>query len=365
MTPIPRRDFFRSVGSAAVAAGATMHLAGLSAKDKTAGSKIKIGQIGTGHGHASGKMSTMRKFSDLYEVVGIVEPDPELRRAMENSDAYKGVPRMTEEQLLTTKGLQAVAVETGVRDLVPTALRCAEADVHIHMDKPAGESLTAFKKLLDETTRRRRTVQMGYMFRYNPAFKFLYHALDEGWLGDVFEVHTVMSKTVSAAARKLLAEYPGGSMFELGGHVIDAVVNVLGKPDEVTAYVRQTRLEQDALADNQLAVLEYAEATVTVRVALIEVDGVQRRQFVVCGDRGTIDIRPIEPPTMRMALSQPRGRFSKAYQDVKLSRLGGRYDGDLMDLAAIIHGEKESDYPPEHDLIVHETILRASGVPLN
>jgi len=363
MTTIPRRDFICSVGSAAVAAGATVHLAGPSAK--AVGSKIKIGQIGAAHGHAGGKMSTVRKFSDIYEVVGIVEPDPELRRAMDKNDAYKGVPRLTEEQLLTTKGLQAVAVETAVRDLVPTALRCAEADVHIHLDKPAGESLTAFKQLLDETMRRGRTVQMGYMFRYNPALQFLHRALDDGWLGEVFEVDTVMSKTVSAADRKQLAGYSGGSMFELGGHVIDAVVSVLGKPDRVTAYARHTRPEKDELADNQLAVLEYPEATATIRVAVIEVEGVQRRQFVVCGDQGTIDIRPIEPPTVRMALSQPRGRFSKGYQDVKLSRLGGRYDGDFIDLAAIIRGEKETDYPVKHDLIVHETILRASGVPLN
>ena len=45
--------------------------------------------------------------------------------------------------------------------------------------------------------------------------------------------------------------------------------------------------------------------------------------------------------------------------------MGGRFDGEFIDLAAIIRGEKETDNPAEHDLIVHETILRASGVPLN
>src|SRR6185503_11695386 len=67
--------------------------------------RIKIGQIGTGHGHASGKMETMRR-SDEWEVVGIVEPDAGLRAAAEKSAAYAGLNWMTEEELLATSGLQ-------------------------------------------------------------------------------------------------------------------------------------------------------------------------------------------------------------------------------------------------------------------
>jgi hypothetical protein len=72
---------------------------------------------------------------------------------------------MTEEELLATPGLQAVAVETEVKDLVPTGLRCVAAGKHIHLDKPAGESLADFKRLLDDAARQRLTVQLGYMLR--------------------------------------------------------------------------------------------------------------------------------------------------------------------------------------------------------
>jgi predicted dehydrogenase len=85
-------------------------------------------------------------------------------------------------------------------------------------------------------------------------------------------------------------------MFNLGCHLIDVLVIVLGKPEKVTAYVRRTRPQQDNLADNQLAVFEYPKATATVRSSVMEVDGGKRRQFVVCGDKGTVDIKPLEPP---------------------------------------------------------------------
>ena len=50
---------------------------------------------------------------------------------------------------------------------------------------------------------------------------------------------------------------------------------------------------------------------------------------------------------------------------MKLPSMPGRYDDQLIELARIIREEKESEYPPEHDLAVQEAVLKASGVPLN
>ncbi len=71
---------------------------------------------------------------------------------------------------------------------------------------------------------------MGYMYRYNPAVVLLRNFLKRGWLGEPFEVHAVMSKVVAPASRSGLAEYPGGIMFELGCHITDLVIGVLGAP---------------------------------------------------------------------------------------------------------------------------------------
>lgn len=326
--------------------------------------RIKVGQIGTVHAHAAGKMATLRKLSEDYEVVGIVESNPDRQRKLKGHSAYRGLKWVTEEQLLNTRGLQAVAVETDVSELVPTGMRCVSAGMHIHLDKPAGLSLTEFRALLDDATRRKLTVQMGYMFRHNPAFRFCFQAVQKGWLGEVFEVDGVISKTIDAQKRQKLAPYPG-SMFELGCHLIDTMVKVLGKPDKVMDFSRRTRPEQDNLADNQLAVFEYAQCTATIRSALIEVAGEKRRQFVVCGDRGTIEIRPLEPPRLLFALDQPRQKYERGYQEVKLPPMPGRYDDQLIELAQIIRGEEESIYPPDHDLVVQEAVLKASGAPLN
>jgi predicted dehydrogenase len=354
-----RRDFIATLGQAGLASAAATGTAGI-LRASPGRPRLRIGQIGTGHAHAEGKLAAIRDSSD-FELVGVVEPDERLRLAAAARPAYRGVTWMSEAQLLESPGLQAVAVETEVKDLLGAATRAVAAGLHVHLDKPAGESLPEFQSLLAAATRRGRTVQLGYMFRYNPGFTFCFRAVRDGWLGKVFSIEAVIGKASSAAERRKLLPYRGGTMFELGCHLIDAVVTLLGPPSKVTAHARHSGNFPDTLADNQLAVLEYPDVLVTVRSSLVEVAGNVRRQFVVCGDAGTVDLRPLEPPALRLALAEPRGEFRRGYQDVPVGSLP-RYAADFADLARVIRGEQAFAWTPAHDLAVQETILRASGL---
>lgn len=362
MTVYDRRRFLASTAGAGALSVATSWLGPGAAANGPPAERIKIGQIGIGHNHASAKMATFRKLPDYFEVVGVVEPSAEWRSKRGMDPAYRGLNWMTEEQLLNTKGLAAVAVETDVCDLVPTAARCVEAGMHLHLDKPGGESLPPFKKLLDEAGRQGLTVQLGYMYRNNPAIQFCLRAVREGWLGQVFEVHAVMSRQQPLAYRQWLGQFRGGSMYIFGCHLLDLVVSMLGRPDRVTPYQRQTHPDV-SVYDNGLAVLEYARTTATIRTASLEVEGYQRRQLVVCGDEGTIEIRPLEPPSLQLALARPRDAFKAGCQEVVLPPMPGRYDDQLIEFARIVRGEIPNPYPLAHELMVQETLLAAVDHP--
>ncbi len=322
--------------------------------------RIKIGQIGVGHGHAS-KLSVYRRSED-YEIVGLVEPDDRMREEAKSKEVYRGLPWMTREQLLEVPGLQAVLIETRVRDLLDAAEACVGAGLHVHLDKPAGESLPRYRRILNAATKKHLWVQMGYMYRYNPAVVLLRDVLRRGWLGKVFEVHAVMSKVVGPAERDALAEYRGGMMFELGCHVIDLVVGVLGMPTKITPYPRHSLRRNDALLDNMLAVFEYPGAIATVKSSALEVNGFERRHLVVCGTEGTFHIQPLDNPSARVAFSTPHGAYRKGYQDVSFPRYT-RYVDDAADMARVIRGEKAIDYTSSHDLAVQTAVLQASGLP--
>ncbi len=354
-----RRIFLEQV-AAGVLAGSFMPSV-VVASEKPARKPIKIGQIGVGHAHAS-KLSVYRA-SPHYEIVGIVEPDATLRAKAAKLPPYRDLKWLTREQLLETPGIQAVLIETRVRDLLDNAEACVEAGMHVHIDKPAGESLPRFKRILDVAAEKKLLVQMGYMYRYNPAVVLLREFLKKGWLGEVFEVHAVMSKVVDPESRKQLAEYRGGVMFELGCHILDLVVGVLGKPSGVTAFNQHSSSVPDKLLDNMLAVLSYPRAWASVKSSAMEVEGMDRRHLVVCGTEGTFHIQPLDNPTARVSLSRTHGEYKKGTQDIKFPKYI-RYVDDAADMARIIRGEKSTDFPYEHDLTVQETLLKVCGLPL-
>jgi predicted dehydrogenase len=172
-----------------------------------------------------------------------------------------------------------------------------------------------------------------------------------------------MSKVVPAAERKRLAEFKGGIFFELGCHVLDLVIGILGRPLSVASFNLHSAAADDGLLDNALAVLSYPKATASVKSSALEVEGGDRRHLVVCGTEGTFHIQPLDNPSARVSLSKDRGEYRKGTQDVKFPRYT-RYVDDAADMAKIIRREKAADFSSEDDLAVQETLLRACGMPL-
>lgn len=352
-----RRDFVRWLATLPLLQTASLATAAEPARRPRP--PIRIGQIGVGHAHAT-KLGVYRKSPD-YEVVGIVEPDPALRRQAEANATYRDLKWMTQEELLNTPGLQAVLVETRVADLLTTAEAAIAAGKHIHLDKPAGADFPHFRRIVDVARSKKLLIQMGYMFRYNPGVRLLNEVRREGWLGDLFEVHAVMSKVVGAGERKPLAAFSGGILFELGCHVVDLVVGQLGKPQQVTPYSQHVSPVADGLADNMLAVFTYPKSLASVKSSAQEVGGFERRHLVACGLEGTFQIQPLDNPSVRVTFAKPHGDYKADYQDIALPKYT-RYVDDAADMARVIREEKESDFPYQHDLDVQEAVLRASGM---
>ena len=324
--------------------------------------KIKIAQIGIGHNHGSEKMRAARSFPDVFEVVGVCEADPAWMKSRGSLDVYQGLPFMSEEELLDVPGLAAVLIETDVWNLIPTAQRCIDRDLHVHIDKPAGENLAAFEKLLADARRQSLVVQLAYMYRYNNAVQYAREMASSGALGEIFEIDAVMSTEHSRDFRDWLRHFRGGAMYIFGCHLIDLVIGFRGRPDAITPFLGKTHHEGVDVYDNTLAVLNYPNGPSTVRVSSVEVNGYGRRQFVVLGTKGSIEIKPFERPTV---VTYAEGGGGDIYCDrkrvIELPSMGGRYDELLLDFARCVRGEKENPFGYEHELLVHKATLKASG----
>jgi predicted dehydrogenase len=316
--------------------------------------KIRVAQIGTRHAHASGKMECVRRLSGDYEVLALADLEPS------EATVYAGLQRLPVGELLAMPGLDAVIVETALERSCEMALRVVEAGKHVHLDKPGAVDAEEFRRMRQLAEKRGLTVQMGYMLRHNPAFEFLFRIVREGWLGTVTEVDAMMGKEADDGLRAELGSLPGGGMFELGCHLIDAVVTVLGKPLRVQSFSTPSR--EDGVKDNQLAVLEYETATACVRCNHADPFGGPRRSFRVTGTQGSVEIAPLESGEMTLRLSEARQGFKKGTQPVKLDVPKGRYDGEFQTLARVIRGGERLRWGAEHDTVVCQTVQKAAGM---
>jgi len=326
-------------------------------------SKIKIGQIGIGHNHGSAKMEAVRKFPELFEVVGYAEENEKWVEKRGTHPAYKGLKRLSTEEII--KNSDAILVETDVWNLTETAQKCIDAGKHIHMDKPASGSLEEYRRLLDTAKEKNLVVQLGYMYRYNPAVQKCIEHIRKGDLGEIYSINAEMSTFHSAEYKKWLTNFKGGIMYILGSHLVDLVVYILGEPGKVTAFLKQTGLDGIDFPDNNLAVLEYEKALARVFVSSVEVNGFGRRQFVVSGSKGTMNICPIERP-INVTYSDLEIADS-TYEDKKIFvpfedvSATDRYDKMMQDFYAYMKGTKQNPFTYEHDYTVQKVLSEIVG----
>jgi predicted dehydrogenase len=144
--------------------------------------------------------------------------------------------------------------------------------------------------------------------------------------------------------------------------LVDAVVFLLGPPSAVHAFGKPTGLAPAGLPDNQLAVLEYPKATVTLRCNHGDPFGWPHRRFQVVGTKGAMEIQPLESGRGSLYLSEAKGDFKKGENTLGLEVPEGRYDGEFRELAQVLRGEKRLAWSAAHDIAVHATALRCAGL---
>jgi predicted dehydrogenase len=319
--------------------------------------QLGAGIIGTAHAHAVGHLRTINESSN-YHFVAAAEPNPRLLAQAKASELWQGVTWVSPEALLADPTIQVVCVETDPLEALAWSLRSVESGKHTKIDKPPGVDYGLLKKIFAEAERRHLLIQMGYVYRYNPAFRLAHRAIQEGWLGPVRSILCQMNDTLDAAGRQRLDRYPGGQMFEICCHMIDALVWLMGEPKRVSPTLRHSDPVDDELEDDVMAAFEFDPALAVVKSNTRNGD----RYFHVFGEQGSIQIDSPDRPKCRLTLSKPHGEYEAGVHEVPVGP-SPRYLPDMNDLAGAIRERRPVQYfTPQHDLMVQRTLLRACGV---
>ena len=328
--------------------------------------KIRMAQYGTKHGHARGKMQAMLVNPDV-EVAGIFEPDEERSAQLQANGSWANdVHWFTDAaEMLEDESIVAVASEGNNAESLDQTEEIVNAGKHVWYDKPAGENWEQWQRVIDTAKEKSLLVQMGYMLRYHSSFKQVTEWARSGFLGNVFSVRAHMSTNISKEARTRISQHVGGIFFDLGGHVLDQIVWMLGRPGKVTSFLRNDGGSVEPFKDNTLTVYEYEQGMAFITISALEPRPMARR-FEVYGTEGSaIIVEPFEPGhTIRLCLQSAKEGYSEGEQIVKIDGESRQrlYELELDAFLATIAGTQPPDRPISHELLVQETLLRATGV---
>jgi predicted dehydrogenase len=299
------------------------------------------------------------------EVAGVYEPDLERRKELEDTGSpYKNIHWFDDAaEMLDDPTIVAIASEGRNIESLDHTEEIVQARKHVWYDKPAGDDWGQWQRVLDLAAKNNLVVQMGYMWRYHEGFCKITEWVKLGMLGDIFAVRAHVSTSITEPGRVIGSRHVGGIMYDLGSHVIDQIVWLLGRPTRVTSFLRNDTGIVPEFSDNTLAVLEYERAMAYVDIAAMEATPPARR-FEVYGTRGSAIMEPFEPAnSIRLNLTHVQDGYEEGVQTVTFPEETRHplYGRELESFLAAITGERQPDRSIEHELLVQEALLRATG----
>jgi predicted dehydrogenase len=117
-----------------------------------------------------------------------------------------------------------------------------------------------------------------------------------------------------------------------------------------------------------MAVLKYKNGVSFAKTCAMEMGGFERRQLVITGSKGTVELRPLEMyGNFRGQYTGIRKATSEVWVDPgyrTATKPQNRYDSMMDSFAQMVRGEKENPYTYDYELNLYKLVLRCCGVKI-
>jgi predicted dehydrogenase len=323
--------------------------------------------LGMWHVHADGLVKQAAAHPDEFQLICGFDPEADVVRKRQATwtDLLPGFKWHDSAKSVLDEKLDGVVVEGRVYENVKWAKLAIESGRHVLLEKPAGENFEEFRQLIDLAQRKHLHVQMIYLFRYMSAVQEVMRRVRRGELGQIYEFRARLPKPISEYASfvRELGRYPGGMFFEMAGHVVDMLVAIMGTPKTVTPFLAHHHPTPGTFIDNGIAVFGMERGWGIIEVPALEVAPHSRR-VEVYGTEGACAIPHLGSGHLGNRQVQPIEVYRKGQADWETIEppAATLQIGDLREFAAIIAQKKVPDFSMDHDLIVQEMLLKASGM---
>lgn len=224
--------------------------------------KVRVGVVGLGMGWHHVKMYQQHP---RCEMVAICDVDPARLSAAEKE---LGVPRTFNDPhaLFASGEVDAVSIATPNTLHAPLTIAALKAGLHVLCEKPMAMNTAEARRMVDAARRAKRKLAIHFNHRANPGVQWIARAAAAGQLGEVYFARTVWHRRRGIPGRASFLDKAfsgGGAMIDLGVHMLDQTLFIMGYPRvESVAAATYTKFDRKDVPHLPMNVDDFATAFV-------------------------------------------------------------------------------------------------------
>ena len=227
-------------------------------------------------------------------------PGFELKTIMTSGDEAREIyPTATTtkefEDILTDKNVELVVICSPNEFHFDQARMALEAGKHVILEKPITPTAGEAAELFRIAAANNRQLFPFQNRRWDGDFLTLQHIIKEGFLGKILDFETHFDRytpEVGRAAWRYNKELAGGTLYDLGVHLVDQVVVLFGRPEAL--FCRLFNQRENSVVDDSFDLkLIYPDRNVTVKAGVFVKEPGPR--FTVHGTLGSFVKYGLDP----------------------------------------------------------------------
>jgi predicted dehydrogenase len=272
------------------------------------------------------------------------------------------------EAVLADRAIDAVVLATPHTAHTEQIIAAARAGKHVFVEKPLGLTAAEAAAAVAACAEHKVTLAVGYNWRFQPALQEIARMLADGRLGKLLHIEgnfcgPSVYRYGSGHWRQDREEGPAGGMTGRGVHVVDAMLYLAGKIDEV--YAQSFRLAQDFGIDDTTSMLFRFRGGASGYLGTV-IASAETWRMQVFGSKGWVEVGDVEHLTtwdMRVCLLDTANMTAKQKPRLMTFDTTSTERAELESFARAVKAGRALAVPggdEVHNVAVLEAILRSA-----